>query len=249
MKKVYKRPAIQEAIFEAKFDNIDNFDAAMPGQVYERIREKYPLKQDIKYHIFSLGVANENFSAPKIQNPLLQAKKEDGSELVQVGPGIAVANRIKYSSWEDFTFAIKTILDAYISITEPLVITRLGVRYINSFIVPKNNIKITDYFNVGVQIPSILDKLEAFDWAFVNLCKSRNQNDFKLKTRLFTASLLPNEDSNKFLLDLDCYTELSDIPRTEKIISLATQAHDEIISKVFEEIITDSTRELMEVIK
>jgi len=43
--------------------------------------------------------------------------------------------------------------------------------------------------------------------------------------------LLTNEVGNKFLLDLDCYTELSDIPRTEKIISLATQAHDEIISK------------------
>src|SRR3990167_6953554 len=99
IKKRYKKPAVKEAIFEAKFDH-ENFDSAVPGQIFEQIKSNYPKKQDIIHERVFLEKESTEASSSLpliIQAPLMRAKKEDGSELLQFGPGIALANRFKYS--------------------------------------------------------------------------------------------------------------------------------------------------------
>lgn len=248
----YKKPSIQEAIFEAKFNYDTDFSVTTPGEIFEKVKNNYPKKQDIKHVPIYLDNP-DNIQQPPflIQVPLIQARKEDDSELLQVGPGIAVANRLKYSSWEDFIPAIRTILEVYLVSAKPKMVTRIGTRYINSFLIPQENINIIDYFNLGIQIPSTLSQLQGFDLTFVNKIKSvadKDGPDFDIRTKFFTDTLKPSEIGNKLILDIDCYIAKEFDPNIEKIISLATQAHH-TLEMVFENIITEKTRGLMEVEK
>ena len=113
-KRTYKNPAIKETIFEAKF-NYDSFDSAAVGQIFEQIKWEYTNKQDIKHELIFLekDISAQPSSLPPIQAPLMRARNEENSELLQFGPGIVVSNRFKYIAWEDFLPAIKKITHAY----------------------------------------------------------------------------------------------------------------------------------------
>ncbi len=247
IRRKYKRPAVQEAIFEAKFGH-DNFDVTTPGQIFEKIKNTYPKKHDIKHIPVYLDNSENLRQAPfLLQAPLMQARKEDDSELLQVGPGITVANQLKYSSWENFTPAIRAILNAYITLAKPKLVTRIGTRYINSFLIPEEKINIIDYFNLGIQIPPSLSQFQGFDLTFVNKIKNvagHSCPDFETRTKFFTNTLKPDETGNKLILDIDCYVALPYQPNIEKIILLATEAHH-TLEMVFESIITEKTRSFM----
>lgn len=245
-KRTYRSPAIKEAIFEAKF-NYDSFDAAVPGQIFEQIKIDYPNKQDIKHELVFLekDISSLPLGAPPIQAPLMRARKEDNSELLQFGPGIAVANRLKYSAWEDFVPSIKKIVGAYINTAKPQTLTRVGMRYINSFLTPELNTNISDYFKINIDIPDSLSTLNGFNLLLTNSI-TKDEATFNVRTRFLTDALTQNETGNKFVLDIDCYIALNITPNLENIISLATKAHD-ILGDIFENIITDKTRALMEV--
>lgn len=247
LRRKYKKPAVLEAIFEAKF-TFESFGIATPGQIYEKIKNNYPNKRDIRHvPIFLESSGNTEQMPFFVQAPLIQARKEDDSELLQVGPGIAVANRLKYTSWEDFIPGIRTILDAYICSAKPKSVTRIGTRYINCFLLPQGTIDIKDYFNLDIQIPPTLFGLQQFDLTFVNKLKNvsdQSGQDFDIRIRFFTDALKPDEMGNKLILDLDCYVNRDFKPDVEEITSLATQAHD-TLEMVFENIITDKARDIM----
>lgn len=244
-RKKYKTPAIQEAIFEAKFD-YDDFDSAIPGQIFEKIKKDYPNKQDIKHELIFLEKdisASSPSSVPVIQAPLMRARKEDNSELLQFGPGIAVANRFKYSTWEEFIPSIKKITSAYLDTAKPQILTRVGVRYINSFLIPEANMNIADYFKINIDVPDGLSAINGFNLLLINT-KNYDDSIFNIQTRFLTDVLAPKEIGNKFILDIDCYVSVNIAPNIDRIFSLATDAHN-ILGDIFEKIITDKTRALM----
>ncbi len=245
IRRKYKKPAIQEAIFEVKFDYA-GFDSAIPGQFFEKVRQLYPKKQDIKHISVFLGASH---NTPPIQAPSIQACKEDGTELLQVGPGIVVANCLRYTSWENFSETIYAAINAYIDLAKPSNVTRVATRYINSFLIPEEKINLSDYFCLGFQIPSSLSNLKGLDLTLLNEIETdKNQCDqnFEIRTKFMTDALKPGEIGNRFILDIDCYTTTEISPVQNKILSLATQAHN-ILSSVFETIITEKLRYLMEV--
>jgi uncharacterized protein (TIGR04255 family) len=249
-KRKYKTPAVREAIFEAKF-NYDSFDSAVPGQIFERIKENYPDKEDIKHELvfFERDRTNPPTTTPLIQAPLMRARRKDNSELLQFGPGIALANRFKYSTWDEFVPTIETIVKAYIDSAHPQTITRVGMRYVNSFLTPEETI-IPDYFKVDIQLPDNLKNLDGFNLILTNSIEANENQEstFQARTRFLTDALRPEEKGNRFILDIDCYVSLNRTPDIEHIISLATQAHY-ILGDIFENLITDKTRALMEIEK
>lgn len=240
-KRKYKYPAIKEAIFEAKF-NYDSFDSAVPGQIFERIKSEFPNKQDIKHEILFLEKDVSIQPMPMIQTPLMRARNENNSELLQFGPGIIAANRFKYTTWEDFLPSIKKITHAYLDIAKPQITNSVGMRYINSFLIPESNTKITDYFKIYIDIPD-LSVLNGFNLLLANTIKV-DDDLFSVRTKFLTDALLPNEHGNKFILDIDCYISPNIMPDVEKIALIASKAHN-IISDIFEKIITDKTRVLL----
>jgi len=243
-KRTYKNPAIKEAIFEAKF-NYEGFDSVAPGQIYDQIKSAYPNKQDIKHELIFLekDISAQHSPMPVIQAPLIRARNEANSELLQFGPGIITANRLKYTTWEDFLPSIKKITRAYLDVAKPQMTNRVGIRYINSFLIPESNTSIADYFKINIDIPDSMSMLNGFNLLLANTIEE-NEDLFNVRTKFLTDALAPNEQGNKFILDIDCYMSLNTLVDIEKIISIANKAHD-IVGDIFEKIITDETRALM----
>ncbi|MFJ1269633.1 TIGR04255 family protein [Legionella lytica] len=244
MKKLkYNKPQIQEAIFEAKFD-YENFDVAMPGQIFELIKNEYPTKLDYKH--FSIAFSENSNLPPLIQAPLIRASNKDNSEVLQFGPGITVANDLKYESWKSFEPKISKILAAYIDIAKPINVNRIGTRYINNIHIPIDNINVSDYFNLDIQIPSQLSNMIGLELVFINEA-TRNNNTFTIRTKFSTEAIKPNENGARFILDLDCYIEKQFDCDRDYLISLAKDSHD-ILEDFFEAIINNNTRQILEVI-
>lgn len=251
IKRKYKKPTVQEAIFEAKF-LYDGFDTALAGQVFERVKGSFPKKKNLELITLVLGSADIH-TKPHLppQAPVMQAWKEDDSELVQVGPGIVAANRIKYTSWEDFVPAISNITGAYVAVANPRFITRLGTRYINRFSIPSENVNISEYFNLGMAIPTTFNNLQGFDLTFSNKLRSASgvdASEFEIRTKFTTDSLRSGETGTRFILDIDCYCQREISPDLDIVKRLATEAHD-TLELIFESLLTDKTRQLMEVEK
>lgn len=244
LKRQYGKPSIQEAIVEARF-SYDSSDSALAGQVFEKIRDKYPKKKNLEIITLVLGAAEQANKTPlPPQAPVMQAWKDDGSSLLQVGPGIAVANQLKYTSWESFIPGIELIVGSYITSAEPRFLTRLGVRYINRFVVPDENVNIGDYFQIGIGIPSTISTLEGFDLTFLNK-RSVSQREFSLRTKFSSDALRAGETGNAFLLDIDCFLNCEASPDLKELLTLATAAHD-CVEDVFESVLLPRTRSLME---
>lgn len=249
-KRQYKKPAIQEAIFEAKFEQM-NFDYATLGQIFDIVKDKYPNKQDIKQIpllIDRTGNVSPSPSQLQVQAPQMRAIKSDNSELIQMGPGIVTANKLNYVSWKGFITAIDAALQGYINIVKPNITTRIATRYINSFHIHESTVNITEYFNLGLHIPNNLSNIQAFNLTLLNQFKLiENYPEFEIRTKFLSDALREGEVGNRFILDIDCYINFRVEPRIDKIIFIATQAHD-LLESIFESIITDKTRLLMEVV-
>src|SRR5690242_1367285 len=106
----YATPSVQEAIFEVRFSP-ENWDSAIPGQIYERVKGDYPEKRDLKVLTILLGATGSEVSPqiPPPQAPSMQLWNREKTQLLQVGPAIITANSVKYSKWEDFLPAISLI--------------------------------------------------------------------------------------------------------------------------------------------
>ncbi|MFO9416551.1 TIGR04255 family protein [Legionella pneumophila serogroup 1] len=237
----YQRPAIQEAIFEAKF-SVDNYDSTTPGQIYDIIKREYPKKTDVYAPPIFLVRRDQNYKA---QIPVLQAKNLDETELVQVGAGVITANHLKYISWEQFSKTIEKILTAYIDTTKPELIQRIGVRYINSFHINEESFNLNSYFNLGLVLPDSLRDLQGFELTVLNSPnKMHSPFHIQSRTRFFTDTLRSNEVGGRFILDIDCFIESAIDLQDKDILKRAKEAHD-YLEFIFESIITDKTRQLM----
>lgn len=242
----YKKPPITEVIFKTKF-SYENFDSAIPGQIFEQIKEKYSKKRNIVPITFIIGSAE---NVPKenspSQTPVLQAWQNDNLALVQIGPGILIANELNYLSWENFQFKMQSLLDAYITSACPEEIQEIGLTYINTFTMPTSEkINLAEYFNLGIHVPKEMTNLSGFDLNFVNKFQNELGTEFEIKTKFIPDDSTTTENENKFILVIDCYITTTLKPDTNQILSFAAQAHEKI-GEIFESIITNKTRILME---
>lgn len=239
----YRRPPIVEAIFEVKFTD-DNFDSAVPGQIYEKICNKFPKKKDLKKIILSIGgPARHSQTPPDFRTPHMQAWNQLDNQCLQVGPGIIAANDCSYESWELFLPAIQMIVNSYIEVVSPQEAQSVGLRFINRILIPEDTVLISNFFKVGIVTPPIMSNAHSFD---VTLSLKKDIKEFKTLTKVrFASDALKNGESGvAFILDLD--VQISNIISADitKITEAALAAHNHI-GAIFEDLILPSTRKIL----
>ena len=246
-KRTYKNAPIQEAIVEAKF-SYDSYDAALTGQVFEKIKAEYPRKQNLELITLVLGSTDSSAKqAPPPQTPVMQAWKSDNSEVIQIGPGITTVNSLRYSTWRNFLPSINTALKAYVDAANPKYLTRIGVRYINKFFIPDSSVVLSDYFKIGVAMPPEVVDLQGFDLTFIHRVRTSQGTkgaDFEIRTKFVTDGLNPGEIGTRFILDIDCYLVSQISPDINQLSAIATEAHDNL-EEIFEGFLTNKTRLLI----
>lgn len=241
----YKKAPLQEAIFEAKF-SYENFDSALPGQFYEKVKTSFPDKNDLNVITIVVGTTSSQTDVQPTypQIPLMQAWNAERSGCLQIGPGIITANEKKYQSWEKFTQSIKLLLNSYFDCIRPVIAKKIGIRCINRFLIPTDNVKLSDYFNIGLALPELLSGSSSFD---ITLTKESSYDTYDLitKIRFTTDPLKLGEAGVAFILDIDSFI-VNNIPTDSKgILSIATLCHHHM-KDLFESILNDKTRSLLE---
>jgi len=238
---VYSNCPIVEAIIEVRF-GLDGWDSTVPVRIYENVRDKFPEKRDIQQVSIFIGASQGGQPPPPppiSQSPTMQLWNVDKSQLLQLGPGLATANSLKYTTWADFLPCVKGVITQYLEVAQPSTVTRIGTRYINRFQFSEEELNLEKYFKFGLMLPVPITDLEGFDLTF--LCKAPAlvaKGDKKVKTRFAT------EQVSDVILDIDCYADGAMPADATFLVDAATKFHDHV-EDVFESFLQQDLRSLL----
>lgn len=200
MGKRYHNPPVIEAVCEFRFDPSSPWDMAMPGLMYERLKEKYPKRRQVS--AVDVIVSTEEPLKQKIlRNDRLHFLSADDKAIVQVGPHLLAVNRLApYSSWESFFPSIQYAFSVYRETADPKALVRVGLKYVNRIIFPKAAFSLEDYFEfypfLGSRLPQLLQNF------FLGVEFSFESGRDGLRLQMQTAAS-EQDNTYSFLLDLD----------------------------------------------
>lgn len=159
------RPPLVEAVCEFRFAPTDQWDLTVPGRLYDRISDEFPLREQAQSFALQLGEGARP-AEPAVQrtSDRVLMHREDGSALVQVGPHqLAVHHKLPYPGWAGFYTLIERMLGMYLEIV-PSTPERVGLRYINQIPLSSSETpEIGSLITLDPPIPAEIDRpLENF---------------------------------------------------------------------------------------
>lgn len=243
MVKGYKFCPLEEALCEFKFISDLEWDLTIPGLIYEKVKDNYPIKKQqigigIKLEPKGKGIEQSIEQAP----PRIQLFEKEEKGLIQIAPDLLVINRLKpYPGWNIFKPMITEAVDSYKLIAQPKGLKRVGLRYINIFEFSHKNIKLREYFNFYPYIP---DNFQNNPKSFADRVEFPYENDNEILI-LQLVSIIPRKPNiSSIALDIDYAMITPDYVSLDKVNEWLEKAH-EIIVNSFESAITDKTKNLI----
>lgn len=245
----YRNPPIQEALCEVRFVADEEWDPTLPGLVYQALREEYPAKPTSQGLVEAgINVKGEDGMGPSImvRQDLhrVQFRDPTGKRIAAVGSGVLSVHLLRpYTEWEDFRAQIQRALTAFVEVTKPDGIARIGVRYINKIEVAAPSIELDDYFTSAPDPP---DPLPQQIRSFVTRVETSYEEEPIRLVTTFATSNDVSPGSTGFLLDIDVVYDGSDDPLA---LEAAMPVIEDLRSRervAFEALITDRTREIFD---
>ena len=249
MRREYSRPPIVEVLCDFHFVAGQPWDLTVPGLVYDRVKDDFPLRQ--QRGIVSFQVKAETGEAmPEISAiapaTCMQFVRLNGEAMIQVGPNNLTVNHLRpYPGWPVYREIVKRALAVYQAVAVPESIERIGLRYVNRVELPEQLPTINRYLSAIPGIPVGIPKLIQ-SWVQRVEVQFEEQNAVLALQSGSLAEL--NQESQAFLLDLDFYTVPLSRRTVDEAMAWVDQAHEQVES-VFEACITDEARELFGEVK
>ncbi len=237
IRRKYKKSPIIEALCEIHFSE-SQADSTLPGLLYEQVRNKYPIKEQISQNSFEIQFAQDSVSSQKVlQVPMIRFFNQEKSELIQLASNLLTVNRlIPYEDYESFVGSIKNAIENYVDIAKPKSVERIGLRYINHIFIPKADINLDEYFTY---LPKIREN-------YYNIQLSLELKPFYDNHLVFmTIASIPNKSQGAFLFDIYDNLKKNQEIDLENIEQNLNESHENI-ERIFEDVVTDKTRELFE---
>jgi uncharacterized protein (TIGR04255 family) len=243
MPKKYNKPPIIEAVCEFRFSGGSKWDLTIPGLIYDLVKDEFPQKEPLREFVVDTGAkpARGQF-VDKVR-----FKTEEGKQFIQVAPlQISVHRLAPYQDWESFLPMVEKAFEAYKKVGEPTSLSRIGVRYINAFDIPGEDITLDEYFEFYPNVPVKLEG-HAFDTFISGLMFHMGEERDILKVELQSAATTaPN--TCRVLLDLDYYLNKPEAVPLDEALEWVGKAHDEIES-TFEACMKNKVRALLQPVK
>ncbi len=162
--KKLENPPIIEAIIDIDCDMPPEFEVGNHvDQVLETFGKDYPdLKKRYQHSGELAGKLDDpsglhlSKTSVNIQALLLQHRQEKEKQLIQVRQNGFSFNRLApYSSLNDYLSEIERTWTLFAENFSPLLVRRIGLRYINRLFLPLENgkLELDDYLNVGPKLP------------------------------------------------------------------------------------------------
>jgi len=237
----YGNPPIVEVVTEFRFVPAEPWDLTVPGLVYDRLREQFPRKRLLKV---LEGEAAAEASGIRQEFRLvdrMQFLREDEKAFVQVGPDLLAVNHLApYPTWEGFVPLVHNALNAYVAVAHPRGLHRIGLRYINQFVIPGDTVDLDQYLNfrpfVGPGLPQL------FHGLILGIQTPYDEEKDMLRLQLTTIEAKA-ADTSTLLLDMDYYLARPEGVALDAAFDWLERAHTRVQS-VFESCLTDSLRSL-----
>lgn len=222
-------PPLVEAVCEFRFDPGEQWDWTVPGRLYDRIDDEFPLREQVQGFGFTLQVSEgPQPTVPTVQGGNLDRvlmSREDGTALVQVGLNQLVINhRLPYPGWDRFFALIERILKMYLDLV-PSSFQRIGLRYINQISGPFEGT-----FDIGSLItldPPIPPEIERPLANFYQRYELRHEEPEGILVHQ-TGMQLTSENETVLMLDLDFGSLPDSAPEVSEASPWLHTAHDRV---------------------
>ncbi|MGH8060005.1 MAG: TIGR04255 family protein [Candidatus Entotheonellia bacterium] len=243
MGRQYNKPPLIEAVCEFRFEPGEPWDLAIPGLLYERLRETFPKRRQARALETTMLAGPDAIQQQMTQVDRLQMLREDETALVQVSPHLLSVNHLKpYPSWAGFISLIREALEVYRTTAKPKGLQRIGLRYINRIEMPGKRLDLEYYFDfypfVGTRLPEDFGNF----LVAIHLLFQERRDILRLQLSDTPAD---QPDVSAFTLDLDYFLAQTDKVNFESVLGWLEEAHD-TVEETFEGCIKDTLRERFE---
>lgn len=240
----YKKPPIVEVTCEFRFKVKDPNDLTVPGRFWEKIKDEYPLKEEL--HEFEMGIEMKakDFQQQVRKRMLgMEYKSKDKKELLRVAPNQLSVHRLPpYPSWESFSPVVKRAYQIFQELVQPESLERVGLRYIDRVEIPSKDFGLKEYFRIYPETPEggltdCAHFLMQMEFPF-------NENRDVLRVMMFNQGVA-SKNYTAILLDWDYFLVKPEQVEMTKVWEWVEEAHEHILG-AFEQSLTDSCRKLFE---
>lgn len=241
MGKPYDNPPIIEAVCEFRFEPQEAWDLAVPGLIFEKLRDRFPKRRPGRTFETIVQPSPKGLQQQLTQRDFLQFLTEDEKMLVEVGQHtLRVVHFRPYSSWATFLPVIHEALSAYKNVVTPSGYARVGLRYVNQIDIPGTHIELESYFDV---YPYVGERLPQNFYSFILGTESPYEDGTNILRLQITTGSFNRKDIIPIMLDLDHFLGKTGQLAFGEETAWLNKAHDRI-EMVFEGSIKDPIREL-----
>lgn len=243
---IYPHPPIQEVLIQVAMPPGALGSAAVPGQLYDRLRDHYPadVETEIRTQV-PVGAAELATAGVRIEQTsrYVLTGREANQKLILGSDRLSVNALPEYEGWQSLLARFTTAADALFDARAELEATAVSIRYINRIVVPEPVVNTDDYF--AISVPTAGEGTAPFS-AFSIRVRSVLTDDPITCTTSFSFG--GADDSGiAFLLDIELTRPLGDAdPRQPASwLGILEDLHARE-NREFESLITDRCRELFE---
>ena len=249
MRVKYANPPLVEALCEFRFATGQPWDWTIPGLVFNKIKEKYPVKKEVKRVGFEFKAIKVDFESRVVQGTeRMQFLNKEENRLVQVGKNLLTINQlIPYNSWTEFKSRINSAVQTYAEIVNPMGIINLGLRYINRIQLPETFV-MENFFNYYPKFPDE-DQHVIGPLHLMSTLPFPNIPEMEGTMNLIFAIEPPSKDNTyqTCVLDLDMiYKWKKSTPLIINKVDLQIEKAHRIVQEMFESCITNKLRQKFE---
>jgi uncharacterized protein (TIGR04255 family) len=237
MSRTYANPPLVEAVCEFRFTPTSSWDWTIPGLIYERVKDQFPVKQQADVIEIAAAPTAPLRPTPNVSTRV-QFLRPDRTALLQVGPQLFVVNQVRpYPKWPAFKRLVVESLKTYLEVAKPDAFAQIALRYVNRIDLT-GVVDLDEYFKI---LPKIAEPVSQKWHSFVVVVNAVYEDPQSL-LRLSCGSV-PPEAPNQYpvLLDLNMASAPSAAPGLDEVGAWLETAHARV-EEAFETSITEKTR-------
>lgn len=241
-RKHYSKAPILEAVIDLRCEFAGEQSLPDLARIQHLLAADYPLREELFEVTAQIAPVSGLTSEQKITGFRLLTKERTKTVGIGVG-GFAFSWLSPYDRWESLRDEAFRTWNAYRSVTQPIQVTRVGVRFINRLDIPHANtgIELDNYLRTAPRIaPELPQRLESFFLRFQLVLDGEPQSNLTI-TETGVAPVSP--DVVSLILDIDTFVQ-SLHATSDGAWQIIERLRDEK-NFAFEACITEATRKLI----
>lgn len=235
----YRNPPVVEVICEISFGG-SGWDSAVPGMFYDRIRDRFPIKQELQQvrAQFTLGPAGQSSAGFLPGRAQMQFLNEEGDRLVRLSQDVLVLNKQRpYSHFEEWERDIHHLIAVYREVAAPTVVQSLSIRYLNVVNLPGPIVPLAEYFTVYPHLPASFENHGPFMVRFLLMPEDGHE-------LVVTFASAPAESAATYSFVLDLLNRCSNAS-FETLSEELRRGHEHLVV-AFQESCTQALKDMFE---